>query len=266
MTIALAVLVGGACGPGRTTYARYPGATPTFDRATSTAPALEVADKVLAAAGGQAGWDRAKQIRWKQTVTLEGTVRSSGEHAWDRWNARHYARLDRPEGGGVSVMYDFFGDFNAAYTESASGIRQMLPSDERAAAITIARKAWGTDANIMCMPFLLEEPGTKLEYVDVVRDGEAAYHHLKVTFDAKDTARTGLVFHVFVDQTSNLIYRVELERGGGERIGYLLQDWTTVDGLKFPAVRKNIGSGEIVTAKELTISEPQDSLFMAQVK
>lgn len=262
----LAALSLAACGPGRTSFARYPGAPAAFDRTASAPEALEIADKVFAAAGGPGNWERAKQVRWKQTVTLEGAVSSSGEHAWDRWNARHHGRLDYKDGGGVVVMYELFGDFSAGYVESARGFKTPMPSEERGDAIKIARKAWATDASIMCMPYLLQEPGAKLEYGGLVRDGEAEYHDLKLTFDAKDTTRAGLVFHAFVDKTGDSIYRVEVERPGGERVGYVLADWTTVGGLKFPATRKNIGTGEVVSSKDIKVSEPDDDLYIAPVQ
>ena len=61
-----------ACGPGRTTFARYPGSPPAFDRATADPKALAIADKVLAAAGGAERWKAAKQLRWKEAITHDG--------------------------------------------------------------------------------------------------------------------------------------------------------------------------------------------------
>src|SRR5688572_3589979 len=81
-----------ACG-GRSAFQRYPGAPVAFDRAGSEAKAVEIADKVFAAAGGVGNWDKAKQLRWRQVVTSDGKQIIDVEQIWDRWNARHLGRL-----------------------------------------------------------------------------------------------------------------------------------------------------------------------------
>src|SRR5688572_26991257 len=110
MRFLLCLLAVAACGPGRTSYARYPGAPVAFDRATADPKALEIADKVFAAGGGPGNWEKAKQIRWTQTTTTDGKVVQSGEQAWDRWNGRHYGRLKGAESDLV-VAYELYGDF-----------------------------------------------------------------------------------------------------------------------------------------------------------
>src|SRR5262249_48356996 len=83
------------CGSSRLSYAPSPGAPPAFDKAGSNPQAVEVADKVIAAAGGAAAWDKAKQIRWATVTSADGgKPPRSTEQAWDRWNARHWAKAD----------------------------------------------------------------------------------------------------------------------------------------------------------------------------
>ena len=50
LTVLVFALVG--CGAGRTTFALYPSASAAFDRAGSDPKAVEIADRVIAAAGG----------------------------------------------------------------------------------------------------------------------------------------------------------------------------------------------------------------------
>ncbi len=254
----------GCGGPSRTSYAQYPGSPPTFDRATSSPEALALAEKVLAAAGGAAAWERAKQIRWKQAISREGKPMATGEQVWDRWNARHWARVDRGEGAGVVVMYELYGDFASGYIQSKTGNRQLLPSEERAEGVKVARKSWARDVTATCMPFLMAEPGVKLEHLGTVKDGETEYQDLKITFAANDPARAGMVVHAYADANA-VIGRLEIETTGGERFGYHLSNWTEVNGLKFPGTRKNLGSDEVVTIEEIKVSDPDDSLFIPPV-
>src|SRR3569623_3850006 len=104
--VALAVV---SCAPSRTTMARYPNAAPSFDRANSDPKAVELADKVVAAAGGMDKWNTVKQIRWSGQVTNAGKVVIDGEEAWDRWNARAYGRVFGDHGD-VVIKRAIYGD------------------------------------------------------------------------------------------------------------------------------------------------------------
>jgi hypothetical protein len=120
--LSLVFLLAAACGgPSRSTMARHPGAPLTYDRTTAKPEALELADKVIEAHGGMAAWDKVKQIRWKQSIEREGKVVGSGSQAWDRWNARHWAELDRDDGNNTGVMYEIYGDYASGYILSKSG-------------------------------------------------------------------------------------------------------------------------------------------------
>ncbi|MBS1121337.1 MAG: hypothetical protein H6Q90_3565 [Deltaproteobacteria bacterium] len=257
-------LVVGSCAPARTSYATFPNAPATFDRAGSDPKALELADQVFAAAGGPGNWDKAKQIRWNQTVTSDGKVLLEGEHAWDRWNARHFARLHKPDGN-IKVGYQLYGSFAMGFMESDNGKTRNLDDESRERAVKVAKEAFNVDTAVMSLQFLLFEPGAKLSYVGPVRDdagNEAAYDDLQVVF--ADPLRENLEFHAIVDHTSHLIVRVEMMKPGvNQKVGYTLKDWTTVNGLKFATARTNLGySGETTAIKDVKVSEPEDTLFI----
>lgn len=265
--LALSLLLS-ACGSSRTTMARYPGAPAAFDRAGSAPEALAVADLVLTAAGGAEAWDKAHQIRWVQTLKRpDGTVQQTTVQAWDRWNARHHVRIDRGEAGAGVATYELYGDFGSAYTESAHGAKAVLPPSERAPAVDLARASWKIDTAALFMPFLMLEPGTKLEYAGTYKDPatQAEYHDLKVTFAATDAMRTGREYHAIVDKSTNLIRRVEIHASSG-KAGYELADWVTVGGLKIPGTRKNLGNDEVTTATDIKVGEPDESLYVAPLQ
>jgi len=263
---ALVILLA-ACGASRSTYARHPGAPLAFDRAGTKPEALEIADKVLAAAGGAANWEKAKQIRWRQAILRDGKPAMSGQQAWDRWNARHWAEVDRDDGNNSGVMYEIYGEYRAGYVLAKSGSKQPVTTGEVVAATKLARSAWQRDATIAFAPFLLEEPGSKLEYVGTVKDDAtgAEYHELKLTFDPKDPARAGLTVHVYADKTTFVVGRVELETAEGERYAYTLGGYQTVGGLSLATERKNLGSGEVVKLSEIKVGEVDDTLYMAPI-
>ena len=255
-----------ACGPGRSTFARYPGASATFERSAQDPKALEIADRVVAAAGGAEPWARAKQLRWSQSVTHDGKVVVAGDQAWDRWNGRHHGRLQRDDGDLV-VMRPIYEDGGHAFVDREQRLRKL---DGASQAIATARERWEFDTAILFMPFLLEEPGTKLEYAgEVAGEDGKVLDMLKVTFDPKDRTRTA-TYQVGVSRETNLIERIEIQKAGksdSERLGYAITQWIdATGGLKVPGVVQNLGfKGEVVTFKDVTISEPDDILYVPPV-
>lgn len=262
--LALVTLAVVGCGPDRTARARYPGASATFDRAAQDPEALEIADQVVAAAGGLERWNKVKQLRWSQSVTNEGKVIVQGEQAWDRWNGRHHARARREEDSDVVVMRSLYDGSGHVYLDRGQRLRKI----ERGAdeAIAQAKDRWEFDTAVLFMPFLLQEPGTKLAYSGEMKTDDGKFLDvLKVTFDPKDPTRTATYF-VAVDRESNLIARIEIQKKGrseNERLGYNVLEWIEGDGLKLPGKLENVGlKGEIVTFKNVSISSPDETLYV----
>jgi hypothetical protein len=262
--LALVFMLAACGGSSRSTFARHPGAPLTFDRATTKPEALELADKVIAAHGGAAAWAQAKQVRWKQAIMRDGKVAASGSQAWDRWNGRHWAELDRDDGNNTGVMYEIYGDYTAGYILSKSGSKQPVPPAEVRQAVQLARAAWARDTTILLAPFLLEEPGSKIELLGEIKDDTtgALYQEIRLTFDPKDAGRASLIGHIYVDKTTFMVGRVELEVGA-DRYAYTLGGYQTVGGLKLATERKNLGSGELVKLSELKVGGVDDELYIA---
>ncbi|MDB4953575.1 MAG: hypothetical protein JWO36_1144 [Myxococcales bacterium] len=255
---ALAIAATASCGPGRTAFARYPGATPAFDRNASDPKAVAIADAVVAAAGGQERWAAAKQVRWSETIAHEGKPAFDGEEAWDRWQGRHHGRLHRDEGDMI-VMRALYDDDSNVFIER-SGQLVKLPPEEARHALPAAAERWQFDTAALCMQFLLEEPGTKLEYVGEPAD-DATLEDIKVSFDPKDTNRGGVTYQISVHKDSHVIERLMILKAGGN-IGYKLSQWVDVGGLKFPTLENNLGyAGEVITFKNITTGSPDELLY-----
>ncbi len=254
-----------ACGPGRTTFARYPGAAPTFERATQDAKAVDIADKVIAAVGGPAKWSGAKQLRWSQVVTQDGKVVIEGEQAWDRWNGRHHGRAKR-EGGDIIVMRAVYEDSAHVFMDPGEHKRYKEIEGGAKEAVAQAKDRWEFDTAILFMPFLLEEPGTQLTYVGEAdaEDGKKL-DILKVVLDPKDQTRTA-TYQVAVSRDTNLITRIEIQKAGkseNERLGYGITQWLDGGGIKYPGAIENLGfKGEVVTFKDLSIGDPDETLYV----
>ena len=261
----MTVLLAAACGPGRTTYARYPGAPAAFDRTTQDQKAMEIADKVLAAAGGADKWTAAKQLRWSQSITHDGKEVLGGEQAWDRWNGRQWARARR-EGGDMIVMRPLYEAGGHAFIENPETKNLKKIDGGATEAIQAASERFDFDTAVMFMPFLLQEPGTKLSYAGEAQgDNEKIYDVLAVTFDANDPSRTSK-FQIAIDRDTHMIARFEIQKKGraeNERLGYAVKEWQDAGGMKYPSTVQNIGlASEVVTYKDLKASAPEEDLFI----
>src|SRR5262245_31813619 len=145
---ALVALAVSGCGPGRTAFAGHTGSAPTFDRAGSDPKAVEIADRVIAAAGGQDKWNAARQIRWSESVVSEaGKPPVAFDEAWDRWNGRHHLRLHLASGD-VVVMRGLYDSHGAAFSASGGGLQKLTKGDADHA-IADARDRWEFDATTL---------------------------------------------------------------------------------------------------------------------
>lgn len=259
-TILMAVLGAASCAPARTTMARYPNAAPAFDRAKSDPKAVEIADKVVAAAGGMDKWNAVKQIKWALTITNDGKTVFDGEEAWDRWNARTYTRLIQDHGDMV-VRRELYGDGAQAEAQLPGNKKQKLDNKDSPGAIKVATERWQFDSTVLCAPFLLEEVGSHLDYVGKAQGDTGPLEVIKLTFDPADKARAGTAYQIDIDPQTFAIARVEIIKPDGN-IGYKGSAFTEVNGMKFPTVETNIGlPGEVFTYKDVSIGSVEDSLY-----
>jgi hypothetical protein len=260
----LGALALAACGSSRSTHASYPGAPAAFDKAASEPKAVEIAEKMYAAAGGPGNWEKTKQIRWKQIATADGKVAYQLEEAWDRWNARHHARLAQGGGQDIVVGYEVYGDKSMGYVQQGRK-KQGLDDESRTKAVAKAKSAFNEHTGTLLVQFLVLEPGAKLAYVGPAKDDKNNENYDEIMLTFGDPARSNLEFHVIVDRTTNLPQRVEmLKTGTTEKVGFTLADWTTVNGLKIATSRTNLGyAAETTAIKDITVGGPEDELYIA---
>lgn len=257
------VAVLGACGPGRTTFATYPSGATTYDRAASDPKALEIADRVVAAAGGQERWGAARQLQWSESITTSGAPLELVQ-AWDRWNGRHHQRQNTPVG--VLVVMRHVYDSNGTAFIMKGRERASLGKEELERAMASARERWSFDTTLLFLPFLLQAPGSKLELAgEFAEEGQPPYDVLRLTFDSRDRTRTS-IYYAMVNRETNQIQRIEIVKAGDpdtKRLGYRVESWVDAGGLKLATVYKNIGvASEVITFSNVTAGEPDESLYV----
>ncbi len=260
-----------ACGPSRSAAATQ--TTPAaFEVSKSDAKAVAIADQVIAAVGGEAGWAKAKQISFTEKVVIDGQEKVNVHHDWDRWNGRHrFEKTDAVSKQGLMVGYEQFGD--AAFGEIDE--HSDIPRDQVTKMKGEAQKRFGIDAFNLVMPFKLKDPGVTLKYVEERAEPAApdkpVYDVIKMTFEQGVGPTPGDVYYVVVDKTSHLIHHIEfVEQGKSDeqRIGYKFDDWQDIGGLKLSLKRQNIGyAAEQIEFTDVKVTpEVNEELFVPGVK
>lgn len=277
--ITLVFVLLAACGSQRTSAATQPSPV-AFDPATSEPKALTVVDEMLAALGGAPAWDEVKQICWTQKYQLDGELKSWVKHCWDRWNGRHrfevanMASVAEAEASGRPddiiwqvAMYDLFDRDGRGW--AGQGTNQLdAASTEKM--IDDAYKRWHMDAYQLAMLYKLEDPGVKLAYfgeIDQLGQMNELCKPVCDTVKVEYLPEVGEdVYYVHVNRDSKMPEAYE-RREGEVRIGYTLQDWTEAGGLKWPTRLVNIGlPGEVMIIEDVKVGEPDDALYIPQVR
>lgn len=267
---AIALCVGCAS---RTSPATQP--TPAaFDPAASDPEAVKLVDQMVAALGGAKTWNGVKQIRWTQQVFHGEELKTWIMHSWDRWNGRHRAELivvasynkamaeGRPQDiqRGVA-MYDLFDQSGTVLYRG----QQVTAADE-AKWIDRAYKAWKDDSYRLAAPYKMKNPGVILKHegqIDPIEGHcDPKCDVIKVTFDPQVGTDT---YYLNINSETHMPEILAKDMGSG-RLAYGLSGWVTVNGLKFATQFQNLGlKTEIIKVSEISIGEPDDTLYIPQV-
>ena len=270
----LAALALTGCPKPRTSAATQP--TPAaFDPAQSDPAAIAIVDAAVASLGGADKWTGAKQLKFSIAYKQDGVVKAQFEHAWDRWNGRHYfVTTDMATVGGkpedikqVWIRHDLY-DADATPTGGQSGSSQLMMRAEAVSGAKNATEHLWQDGYFLAMVYKLKDPGVilKVDNAEVtVRDSELckpSCTSVKVTFDpavGKDT------WYLSINNETKLPQVVEMQKGAG-RIGYELSGWVDAGGLKFPTKLQNLGfKGETIELSGIELGDVDEELYVPSV-
>lgn len=263
-----------ACG-GRTSPATQP--TPkAFDPAKSDAEAVAAVDRMSTTIGGVAAWEKLKQLRWDQKYVFDGEMQGWFRHAWDRWNGRHrFEEINlasvksaeaegRPEDIQATVaMYDLFDHDGKGYAQFDGNALDRASRDK---VVAKAYDAWRSDIYRLTAIHKLKDPGVvlSLEPKRQPMDGrcQPSCTVVKVTFVPEVGSDT---WYVSINDQSNMPEILEKDVEAG-KLGFGLEDWTEAGGLKFPGKFVNLGLNEVFRIENLQAGDPDDSLYIPQVR
>lgn len=191
-------------------------ASPAFDPATSDAKAIELADQVLQAVGGQKAWDDTRYVTWnffgRRRVTWDrqtGDLRiEAGERTPDK------------DIGSVVLM-----NLNTRQGRAWAGGQELLDEVQRQSTLDSAYNIWENDAYWMFMPFKLKDGGVILKYrgEGTTKDGRAA-DIIRLTF--KDVGATPwTMYDLWITRDDHLIGQWAYFPNSGDQDPEFTQPW-----------------------------------------
>lgn len=159
-----------------------------FNLADSDQQAIEIADMVMEAMGGQQAWDSLRYISWN--------FFGARDLIWDKQTGR--VRIDFPRDSSIFLV-------NINTMEGKVMRKGLEVVDSVQKDINIAKSIWINDSYWLAMPFKLKDPGVTLTYAreDTTLSGTSAdvltlhFEGVGVTPDNK--------YEVYVDKSDHLI-------------------------------------------------------------
>ncbi|WP_394994324.1 hypothetical protein [Emticicia sp.] len=152
--------------------------------------AIEIADKVMQAMGGQKAWNETRHITWN--------FFGSRILTWDKWTGN--VRIDFPRDNSVILM-----NINTDTGKVFKWGSEQTNADSLKKYMKSGKGAWINDSYWLTMPFKLRDNGVTLKYIGEAKTetGKDAYL-LQMTF--KEVGNTpNNMYKIYVDKESNLL-------------------------------------------------------------
>jgi len=163
---------------------------PEFDATNSDQKAIEIADKVMKAMGGQKNWDETRFIVWD--------FFGARKLYWDKLTGN--VRV-------VSLKDNFIVLVNIHDMTGRVGKngKEITDPETLKKYLAIGKSMWINDSYWLVMPFKWKDPGVNLNYLrqDTTSEGKAA-EVIQLTFDSVGETPQNK-YEIYVDQETNLV-------------------------------------------------------------
>jgi hypothetical protein len=242
--------------------------SPPSDTADTRASGSAIADRVIAAAGGEKLREVA-QLDFEFVVTNAGKEAFVASHRWNRRDQLDRVQWTDDQGRRLDAVVDIGHrngdpDRAAAETEWAS-IDGEPAADETVDILKKAYQRWVNDAYWLMMPLKLKDPGADLERVENRTWRDATWQVVKLTFG--DVGLTpGDTYWVYVDPASNRVGRwtMKLEGQSGEPTPVTWTDYQSVGPLTLAHDHRIEGTKRHIRFRRTRVHDSvQDSVFEA---
>ena len=221
--------------------------------------AIEIADQVAKALGGQERWDRLRYLRWTFEVAVNDTLRPARSHSWDKYTGWH--RVEGTTAAGQ--RYCYIENLNDS-TGMAWVNGDPIEGDSLKKLMRRAHGAWINDSYWFLMPYKLRDPGVTLKYDGEVRDSTGAVHD-RIALSFENVGMTaGDRYWVYVDRKDHRVDRWEhlLQGAQPPAVPWTWEGWEEHGGLWFPTAHRT-GNRTVYTRAVETVDQPRPNEFTA---
>ncbi len=181
-----------------------------FDKAKSDPKAIEIADKVMQAMGGQKNWDETRFIVWD--------FFGSRKLCWDKWTGD--VRIES-----AKDKYIVLVNINDLTGRVMKNGKEMTDPDSLSNFLNIGKSMWINDSYWLVMPFKLKDPGVSLKYLrkDTTSSGIAS-DVIQLTFDSVGESPDNK-YEVYVDKKTNLVVEWAFFKNANDEKPQFKNEW-----------------------------------------
>src|SRR5260221_9770163 len=164
--------------------------------------AVAVADAMMSAMGGKAGWEKARFLRFDFVVVRDGKKVASFSHWWDRYDGRYRVEGDDPKSGPWKAYFNVEtrrGDFfvNGTRAEGEAAAKGLENAYDR----------FINDTYWLLAPWKVFDPGVNLEYVGEVKTAAGQdCDEIKVSFENVGVTPKE-VYWIDIDKSTHLLHQ-----------------------------------------------------------
>jgi len=225
----------------------------------SDSTAVAIADQVMEALGGKAKWEALGGLRWTFQSATGDTLRPGRRHAWEKRTGWHRVEGKTRQGQEFCFIDQLDTGAGMAWMDGAA-----IEGDSLRKLTRRARSIWINDTYWMLMPYKLRDPGVRLKYDGVAREGEVLWDRIALSFErVGDTP--GDRYWVYVNRANHRVERWEhlLQDSQPPTEMWTWEGWEEHAGLWFPTIHRN-GPRTIYTREIETVSEFPAATFRAR--
>jgi len=218
--------------------------SPSFNPEKSDAEAVALADKVIAAHGGEESWNKTRYIAWN--------FLGARDLIWDKYTG--------------NVRIDFSGE-NSTYLININedtgrvkvGDRELTKNDSLDRYIERGKQIWVNDAYWLVFPFKFKDPGVQLTYQgqDTTLAGEEA-EVISLTFEEVGFTPQNK-YNAYIHPETHLILQWDYFRNASDSTASFSNLWS--DYKKYGDIYLSSGRGERSLGNIKVAQEWDDTVF-----
>lgn len=224
----------------------------SFDPAQSDPKAVQLADQVMEALGGQKAWQETHYIRFN----FFG-VRT---HYWDKYTGRHRVEGKTREGDSFVVLDNINTQEGKAWRNG-----KELSGKEAEKFLKLSYGAWVNDTYWLLMPYKMKDPGVVLKDAGTEKVGNLVYQKIQLSFDHVGLT-PGDRYWAYINPQTHLMdqwaYILQSMDPKGPATQWRWEDWKKYGNIMLASKRVNVKSGGARTLSDIGVFDSlPDSVF-----